>query len=294
MSQREPFLQQVRDSANTTLDLLLGQVNDRANNISNTVSVAQSTAAAAYTQANNAFSEANTAFSAATTGIAIAEAAYAEANAAYAQANTATAAASAAQATATSANAATGVSPSTYGSGLAIPVFTVDARGKITGVTNTGITPFGVGSDGIVKATGTTSPAYFINAQNQAAIPPNFSTSTPGYAPAPGTTDARYVLTALGWAIPLAGGAQSAATNGYTTLPGGIILQWGQFNQVAGVVSHGYNINFPNNVFNVQATLASSQGTEFWTVMSSPAPSRTSWSFYQNNSGLVNWFAIGN
>jgi len=48
----------------------------------------------------------------------------------------------------------TTVVPSTYGSATQVPVFTVDAKGRITGVTNTTITAGGVGTVTSVGATG--------------------------------------------------------------------------------------------------------------------------------------------
>jgi hypothetical protein len=304
MSQQEPFFQQVRNTSNVTLDIILsGMV------VATTT--AQTTAGAAYDQANtatgNALSANATALVAntnATTGINIAKAAYSEANAAYTQANTATTAAAAAQATATSANAATGVTPNTYGDDLHIPVFSVDARGRITGVTSTALADFSTGSDGIVKASGTVNPAYFLTAINSFVIPPLFTSTTPGYVKASGGANTALFLDQAGnFSVPLFGGGQSAASNGYTTLPGGIILQWGQVAAIAGVTNHSFNIAFPHNVFNIQVTSASNNntlGSEFHGVLSAAqggqgaAPTTSQFSYYQNNSGTINWFAIGN
>lgn len=53
----------------------------------------------------------------------------------------------------------------------------------------------------------------------------------------------------------------AATTNGYTFLPGGIILQWGQSTSSSATQTIMFatnNIAFPNNCFNVQITLTSS------------------------------------
>jgi len=46
-----------------------------------------------------------------------------------------------------------------------------------------------------------------------------------------------------------------AAANGYSFLPGGIIMQWGTVSSRAANGVSPFNINFPNNVFSVQLTM---------------------------------------
>jgi len=66
-----------------------------------------------------------------------------------------------------------------------------------------------------------------------------------------------------GTEIQMSGINPSAATNGYTFLPGGLLLQWGiktPLSSTGTVTFATSNINFPNNCFNVSCTLISSPG----------------------------------
>lgn len=89
----------------------------------------------------------------------------------------------------------------------------------------------------------------------------------------------------------------SATTSGYSFLPGGIIIQWGQSTSGTGTQPISFPIVFPNACFNVQITQTS---TDF---ISTPASVKYSSGF--SNSGFtflykgssINgffWFAIGN
>jgi hypothetical protein len=109
-------------------------------------------------------------------------------------------------------------------------------------------------------------------------------------------------------------GQNSAATNGYVTIPGGIILQWGSNTAVtegsfAGGTANGTvtfataNIAFPTNCFNVisipfwTSTPPSSTGTGTATPDTSTL-TRTAfnWKFNSNSSAYTGffWIAIGN
>lgn len=72
-----------------------------------------------------------------------------------------------------------------------------------------------------------------------------------------GVTQLFYRRESLGAEIQLTGLSTVAANNGYITLPGGIIIQWGVVNTIltAGTVLFvTSNINFPNACFNIQTT----------------------------------------
>src|SRR5260221_6428325 len=134
VTQNEVYLQQVRDTANTTLDVLLANINSSIGSGSNTANSALAAVGAAYGQANAAYAQAN--------------AARGQANTAYLQANNAYAAANAA-------NAATGVSAGTYGNAGQVPSLVVAANGKIMpGSTSTPYQTFGSAQSGIVPASG--------------------------------------------------------------------------------------------------------------------------------------------
>jgi len=154
MSQEQPFLQQVRNTANVTLDVLL-------TNLSANIGTAYGQANLAYTTANAAYAQANV-------GVLIGEEAYAQANSAYAQANlaytagnsgisaaaTALTVAEAAYGTANAGIAYSGVSAGTYGSGSQIPVVTLDYRGRVTSAYTTSYNQFTSSGSGIVPASG--------------------------------------------------------------------------------------------------------------------------------------------
>jgi hypothetical protein len=96
-----------------------------------------------------------------------------------------------------------------------------------------------------------------------------------------------------------------AAGNGYTWIPGGILLQWGS---ITGGLTSGTNtdlffatanINFPNNCFNVNATLINAGSTNNEQTISIRDGSVSNLGFKWNYSGGgaysgFFWFAIGN
>ena len=107
MSQNEPYLQQIRNTANVTLDVILAGMaavtsnayaeanaayllaQSGGTNANTGVALALSTGQAAYNQANLAYAQANTAEIDAQSGISLAKVAYGQANNAYSAANTA-------------------------------------------------------------------------------------------------------------------------------------------------------------------------------------------------------------
>jgi len=90
------------------------------------------------------------------------------------------------------------------------------------------------------------------------------------------------------------------ATNGYTFLPGGIILQWGLVNSPSGTGTVNYNIPFPANIFNVQTTLVSKAGGTSQSNTVAPISGTINQSSFQYNfTGSTSyvafyWVAIGN
>lgn len=95
----------------------------------------------------------------------------------------------------------------------------------------------------------------------------------------------------------------SASANGYAFLPGGIVMQWGIINSPpmpSGTTTPlSFNINFPNNCFNIQMTLINDGSTTNAQVMSirigSVSTSGFSWNYTGGSAyrGFY-WVAIGN
>lgn len=93
-------------------------------------------------------------------------------------------------------------------------------------------------------------------------------------------------------------GAQSIATNGYLTLVGGIILQWGFVNAPGGgPTAVTFPLNpFPNNVFSVQLTPRNDGGHSAFTYYLDGAPTTAGFTYRGSTTGsqTLFWFAIGN
>jgi len=91
--------------------------------------------------------------------------------------------------------------------------------------------------------------------------------------------------------------ATVSVTNGYTFLPGGIILQWGEVASATknALTPANFNITFPNNNFNLQGTL--SAGTSGG-VITLTRLSASQFDYFINTSSSQNlsffWWAIGN
>ena len=90
-----------------------------------------------------------------------------------------------------------------------------------------------------------------------------------------------------------------AATNGYTFLPGGLILQWGVLSAAATtattVTFTGIGaIAFPNNCFNMQTTANTSSTST--NVLNITTLTKTGFIYYSTSSVTKNyfWTAIGN
>jgi hypothetical protein len=260
MATEQPFFQQIRNTANVSLDVVLAAVNT-------VIGLAYTQANNAYTQANNgvgtaqsAYAQANLAFNQANTATSVGQAAFAQANTAASAAATAASAASAAQNTANQGISATGVTAGAYGTGTRIAAFTVGANGRLSQANTIAIPDFSTSTDGLVKAPASSANNIFL------------------------ASDGSFLT-------PLGGGNQSIAASGWTTLPGGLILQWGSFSAPGGLTGTiGFPKGFPTGCFQVQVSLYGQTGTEFWTVESFDAGGFT---YYSNNSGTVYYFAIG-
>lgn len=124
--------------------------------------------------------------------------------------------------------------------------------------------------------------------------------SQPAGSPPLGPTGDLFMSRGGGAGIRLTGpGVPTASQNGYTFLPGGILLQWG-FVAVtsSSTVTVNFSPNFPNNCFNVQLTRtrASSNPGDTNSTWVITTPSTSSFQI-KNNDGHswgYYWLAIGN
>jgi hypothetical protein len=93
------------------------------------------------------------------------------------------------------------------------------------------------------------------------------------------------------------GNTYLAATNGYTTLPGGLIFQWGYQASSGGVVNVTLPIVFPNNVFNIQATM-NRNSSNVDVIYAITPPTMAAFSVIQfrdtSSGNPFYWTAIGN
>lgn len=87
--------------------------------------------------------------------------------------------------------------------------------------------------------------------------------------------------------------------NGYTFLPGGLILQWGVVNspgQSGSVAFNASNINFTSACFNVQMTIRRDGSTSAFGIYLNGAPTTTGFSYIGNggsSNNAIYWVAIG-
>lgn len=103
------------------------------------------------------------------------------------------------------------------------------------------------------------------------------------------TTTAVEAYANSGW-TPL-GGANSSGSSGYTTLPGGILMQWGSY---TGDGTYSFPASFPNNCFVVVASQAST--TDNQSVQSATCDGTSSFKVLQGNQNgePASYIAIGN
>ena len=90
--------------------------------------------------------------------------------------------------------------------------------------------------------------------------------------------------------LPLFTGPASGGVNGYSSIYGGIILQWGVALTSPVTFLLAGNIDFPNNCFNVQATLRAVAGG----IITITSISKTGFSYTGGGPSGIYWFAIGN
>ena len=146
----------------------------------------------------------------------------------------------------------------------------------------------------------------FMQMPEQASAPSTAANEGALYTKDDGSTTALYFRQeSSGSEIKLTGSTPSAAANGYTFLPGGLLLQWGVVNSpgTSGTVTFATaNIAFPANLYNVQLTVArtgsfgSSPSAGIAVVNSGSAFNNTTFSYLCSTSGNARlyWSAIGN
>lgn len=219
MSQEQPFLQQVRNTANVSLDVLLSNLQASIGTAYDAANSAASSASTADTHALLAYAAANAAASAASSADTHAGLAYAAANSGISQAQGALTVAENAYATANDGVSTTGVTAGTYGSGSAVPRFSVDSRGRITAIST--------------------------------AVYNTFTPSASGIVPASGGVAGQFLASDASFKTPAFATSQSLTTNGNIQLAGGLVLQWGQFassvNGGSAIQTTPYAFTFPNN-----------------------------------------------
>lgn len=96
------------------------------------------------------------------------------------------------------------------------------------------------------------------------------------------------------------GSASLTAPNGWTFLPGNLILQWGSITNpgTSGTVTFATsNINFPTAIIQVQCQLYhNSSGNESITVKGDVPPTTTQFQYRSTSSGastILKWYALG-
>lgn len=93
------------------------------------------------------------------------------------------------------------------------------------------------------------------------------------------------------------GGTPVNNFNGYTFLPGGIMIQWGFINSGSGTSgTTNFNTNFKTSQYNLQLLLArnASGGDEIWqNTGSTNDNTKFSWKTTTSSYAYIYWFAIG-
>lgn len=103
---------------------------------------------------------------------------------------------------------------------------------------------------------------------------------------------------AAGSPFQLLGNASTIASNGFTTLPNGIIFQWGLSLSGGGTVVVTFPTPFPNNVFSFTATMIRNSTNKdviyVKTVPPGPPPIATINCIDTSSGNSFYWFAVGN
>lgn len=89
-----------------------------------------------------------------------------------------------------------------------------------------------------------------------------------------------------------------ASANGYTFLPGGLLIQWGVKNApgTSGtILFNAANIDFSTSLYNVQLCLSRNSGNQSVTIDSTKTFDKTQFSYLSSSSGSTSlyWIAIG-
>jgi hypothetical protein len=136
-----------------------------------------------------------------------------------------------------------------------------------------------------------------VHFQTQTFIPPQTNPATGEmYTGVPsGDTDAQLFYKSPNNVITqLTSSIQDDSLDGYVTLPGGIILQWGTKTNSGSSGTVTFSTPYPNNCFNIQLTPLTGSANRPCSVLSYNAIDFT----YLINSGDAGasmfWFAIGN
>ena len=106
-----------------------------------------------------------------------------------------------------------------------------------------------------------------------------------------------YFLTGGNKLIQLTRNVQpSAAINGYTFFPGGIIFQWGRVTNPGSGGSVTFPQSFKAALFNIQLTIQDDSGNQRAAVRSTIPPTLTGFNYFCSSSGIafLYWTAIGN
>lgn len=148
----------------------------------------------------------------------------------------------------------------------------------------------------------------FVEMPNSAVAPtvPSGATSCAlyngGSSFGPGTNDLFYLPPG---SASLASGVQLTrnelpinAVNGYSWLPGGVLIQWGEVTATNGNPNVTFPIAFPSALYNIQVTrqrAPASPGSTYSFWVSTTGLSTTGFTIINNDghSWSYNWFAIG-
>ena len=105
-----------------------------------------------------------------------------------------------------------------------------------------------------------------------------------------------FFKTGLGTVYQLAGNASSLATNGYTTLPNGLILQWGRKLSPGQTGTVNFPIAFPTACFSVTITQRRDSSTSTQGMYLNGVPGIASFAYNGSSSSddALYWMATGN
>lgn len=90
-------------------------------------------------------------------------------------------------------------------------------------------------------------------------------------------------------------GNVSNSSNGFTWLPGGIFMQWGQVASPGSSGSVSFPVSFNAAPYSIQVTLQRASGNQSVTVNSGTPPTTTGFNFLSSSGGstILYWIAIG-